>query len=85
MPPTFSFASAGATNKSSSAVPLSATYQADRTQMSNRIFFHLLYLVSASVPGGTFFECPAERKAVNVGGHGWVSGNASEVEIIDYH
>ena len=32
----------GATNKFSSFVLLSATYRADRTQMSNRIYFQLL-------------------------------------------
>ena len=32
----------GATNISSSAVLLSAMYPADRPQMSNRIYFHLL-------------------------------------------
>jgi len=34
----------GVTNKSSSAVLLSATYPADRTRLSNRIYFQLQYL-----------------------------------------
>jgi hypothetical protein len=59
----------GARNKPSSAVLLSATYPADRTQMSSRIYFHLLYLTSATVPGWTFSKCPAERKAVAVSGN----------------
>ena len=44
LPTTISFASAGATNKPSSAVLLSTTFPADRTQMNNRICFQLLYL-----------------------------------------
>ena len=45
---------------------LSAAYQGDRTRMSNRICFQLLYLTSAAIPGWTFNKCPAERKAANV-------------------
>ena len=55
----------GVTNISSSAVLLSATYPADGTQMSSRIYFQLLYLRAAAVPGWTFSKCPAERKAVS--------------------
>ncbi|PVD49365.1 hypothetical protein DC498_25345, partial [Terrimonas sp.] len=46
----------------------SATYPADRTLMNYKIYFQLLYLTSAAVPGWTFFKCPAERKAVTVVG-----------------
>jgi len=67
MLPTFSFASAGVTNKSLSIVLLSATYPADRTRMSYRKCFQLLYITSAAVPDWTFSKCPAERKAVAVG------------------
>ena len=67
----------GATNKSSSAVLLSATYPADRTQMSSRICSHLLYLRAAAVPGGTFSKCPAERKAVAVAGNAARNSGAS--------
>ena len=45
---------------------LSATYPADRTRVSNRLYSHPLYLTSAAVLGWTFLKCPAERKAVAV-------------------
>jgi len=47
-------------------VLLSVAYPADRTRMNNKIYFQLLYITPAAVPGWTFFKCPAERKASNV-------------------
>jgi hypothetical protein len=34
--------------------------------MSNKIYFQLLHITSATVPGLTFSKYPAERKAVAV-------------------
>jgi hypothetical protein len=65
------------TNKSSSAVLLSAEYQADRTRMSNtrpnvpfgtggEYIFNFCNFGRLQLPGWTFSKCPAERKALTL-------------------
>ena len=47
-------------------VLLSAAYPADGTRMSNRIYFQLLYLRSASVSGLDVFQMPRRTQSPNV-------------------